>query len=589
MSYKSDTVATILARLNSQYFIPAIQREFVWLPDQIISLFDSLMRRYPIGSFLFWELQPENRDKWDIYRFVENARQGGTHNETANPAGVQHMNLVLDGQQRLTSLLIGLRGTYTTKRKYKRWGDPDAWVHQRLYLDLLKDPAIIEDGESGVRYGFAFFETPPANDSTHHWLEAGRILDFDNEDRFDEFRDAERATLPEDATLRQANILQRNLDRLYRAIWKDESVAHYTETDQDYDRVLDIFVRANEGGTKLSKSDLLLSMVTSKWIGTNARDEIFDFVDRINGELQGKNNFTKDFVLKTALVVTDLPLEYKVQNFNNQNLAVMQQNWDHIRSAIERSVNLVNSFGIDRDTLLSANAVIPVIYFLYQVGHETLLGNSAFEDRNARSIRNWLVACLLNNVFGGAPDTILREIRRVLREQVGGTKDFPAAALRTATAQSNRSSEFDEYAVSDVLAIRYGQRNAFLALSLLYNEIGWGSKHYHIDHIFPRSLFRLDRMREAGFTDTTWLSYHADSIANLQLLLGPENQEKSDQEFESWLATRSSDFRRRHLIPEDSGLLQFARFEDFLQARRELIGSRLRHLFGGATMSGVTA
>jgi uncharacterized protein with ParB-like and HNH nuclease domain len=55
---------------------------------------------------------------------------------------------------------------------------------------------------------------------------------------------------------------------------------YYTETDQDYDRVLDIFVRANEGGTKLSKSDLLLSMVTSSWDGVNAREEIFNFVDR---------------------------------------------------------------------------------------------------------------------------------------------------------------------------------------------------------------------------------------------------------------------------------------------------------------------
>jgi transposase len=51
------------ARLNTQSFLPAIQREFVWRPDQIIQLFDSLLRRYPVGSFLFWEVQPENRDK----------------------------------------------------------------------------------------------------------------------------------------------------------------------------------------------------------------------------------------------------------------------------------------------------------------------------------------------------------------------------------------------------------------------------------------------------------------------------------------------------------------------------------------------
>ncbi len=63
---------------------------------------------------------------------------------------------------------------------------------------------------------------------------------------------------------------------------------------QEVDRVLDIFVRANEGGTKLSKSDLLLSLVTSKWVG-NAREEIYGFVDRINSELTRKNEFDKDF------------------------------------------------------------------------------------------------------------------------------------------------------------------------------------------------------------------------------------------------------------------------------------------------------
>ncbi len=59
MSYQSSTIAAVLNRLNRSYFLPAIQREFVWSPDQVIKFFDSLMRRYPIGSFLFWDLSPE--------------------------------------------------------------------------------------------------------------------------------------------------------------------------------------------------------------------------------------------------------------------------------------------------------------------------------------------------------------------------------------------------------------------------------------------------------------------------------------------------------------------------------------------------
>ena len=96
---------------------PRHPREFVWAPDQIIQLFDSLLRHDPISTFLFWELKPEDRDKWEIDRFIEHFRQGGTHDEFASTAGVQPLNLVLDGQQRLTSLQIGLKGSSTIRRR----------------------------------------------------------------------------------------------------------------------------------------------------------------------------------------------------------------------------------------------------------------------------------------------------------------------------------------------------------------------------------------------------------------------------------------------------------------------------------------
>src|SRR5437588_3223759 len=125
MPYQSDTIANVVNRLNLRYFLPAIQREFVWSPDQIIQLFDSLMRGYPISTFLFWDLKPENRDRWDVYRFIENFHANDTHNEFASTAGVQLLTLVLDGQQRLTSLLIGLKGSYTIKKKYRRRDHPN--------------------------------------------------------------------------------------------------------------------------------------------------------------------------------------------------------------------------------------------------------------------------------------------------------------------------------------------------------------------------------------------------------------------------------------------------------------------------------
>ena len=582
MAYQSDSISTVINRLNTQYFLPAIQREFVWQPEQIIQLFDSIMRGYPISSFLFWELRPENRDKWEIYKFIENFQQNGTHNETANTNGVHQLMLVLDGQQRLTSLLIGLRGTYKTKKKYMHWGNPNAWVKQRLYIDLLQDPKLGDgDGDISNRYGFVFAETPPTSDGKQFWFKVGRILDFESEDAFGDFVYSERDRLPDDVTKGMLTVFEKNLRRLYQAVWKDTIVSYYTEHDQDYDRVLDIFVRANEGGTKLSKSDLLLSMVTLKWSGVNAREEIYRCVDRVNNELTRKNDLDKDFVMKTCLVLSDLGVTYKVENFNKQNLMLIQQNWDGIKSAIERGVDLVNTFGIDRDTLTSANALIPIIYYLYKTPTTHLQGSTQFDRDNATAIRRWLIVSLLNNVFGRASDGVLTETRRVLREQLALSPNFPIDALNSEIGKPSKSPYLDEFALDTFLSMTYGKQTTFLALSLLYDDNAWGTMVYHQDHIFPQSLFRKKRLVAAGLTDVQQAQYLelSNNIANLQFLLAPENIGKSDDTIDHWLTTRDAGFRARHLLPAADDLLRFERFPEFIEARQELIKQRLKALF----------
>jgi len=586
MAYKSDTVASVIKRLNSQYFLPAIQREFIWNINQIVSLFDSIMRGYPISSFLFWEIEEGNRDKYQIYKFAENANYGGTHNELASVDGVHDMSLVLDGQQRLTSLLIGIKGTYTIKKKYRRWEDPSAWVKQRLYLDLFKDPKKEpEDGEAGIHYGFAFFENQPANDTVHHWFRVGRILDFNDEDRFYEFRQEEKEKLPEDITKAQLALFDRNLERLYRAIWKDDVISYHRETDQDDDRVLDIFVRANEGGTKLSKSHLLLSMVTYKWKDINAREEINGFAERLNNDLARRNDLDVDFIMKSCLVLSDLPVAYKVRNFNDQNLSLIQANWDSIKDALERAVDLTNTFGIDRDTLTAANALIPIAYYLYKSPDITLRGESQFDVRNAATVRQWFIISLLNGVFGGSSDSILTSIRTTLKKQPDS--EFPIDELNKEIAKAGRKSYFDQQSIEDFLGTSYAQQLAFLSLSLLYEDNNWGAMIYHKDHIFPQYMFTWKHMREAGFNREEWNNYNElmDYLGNLELLISSENQEKPKMPFEKWIRTRDGSFKRRHLIPDNPELYRFENFEAFLEERERMIETRLLQLFGAPDMN----
>lgn len=579
MSYRSETIATAIGRMNRQYFLPAIQREFVWEPDQIVQLFDSIMRGYPISSFLFWELKLENRDKWQVYKFLEKAYHGGTHNELASTDGVTTLALVLDGQQRLTSLMIGLRGTYVTKKKYKRWDNPDAWSDQRLHIDLLAEPQLEEDGaESGLYYKFEFMEGEPEPDEEHYWFRVGRILDFDERQKFEAFLDEQDDALSDRGFARtDRKVFERNLKRLYEAVHADEVIAYYTETDQDYDRVLDIFVRANEGGTKLSKSDLLLSMVISNWDGVNAREEIFKFVDRVNTELTRRNNFEKDFIMKSCLVLTDLPVAYKVQNFNNANLTKIRQNWSAIKKAVERGVDLANSYGIDRDNLTSANALIPIIYFLFKNPDVTLRGSTPFDARNADRIRRWLIMSLLKGAFGRASDNLLRDIRLNLGAIANPGTDFPIEAINATIAKTGLSIGFDEYAIDEVLNLTYGGQQTFLALSLLYDDATWGTMQFHQDHLFARSSFKPKELTPLNRLD--WISQR-DRIGNLCLLLAKENVGKQDMPIGEWLASREPGFLRRHLIPEDRALWKFDRFPDFLKAREELIRGRLKSLFG---------
>ena len=584
MAYDSDTIATVVQQLNRKYFLPAIQREFVWGPDQIIELFDSIMRNYPISSFLFWDLKPATREDWDVYKFVEHAHEGGSHNEITGTEGISDLTLVLDGQQRLTSLLVGLRGTYTVRRKRMRKSNPSAYDKRGLYIDLLKDArAGDEEGlesEARLRYSFRWRGKHASDDEEHYWFKVGKILDFDSEEAFYEFRQRERDRLPEKLPREMASNFELNIDRLYRAFWKDEIVAYYTERDQDPDRVLDIFVRANEGGTPLSKSDLLLSMVTSKWTGTNAREEIYGFVDHLNSGLAQRNDFSKDFVMKSSLVLSGLSVEYKIKNFTPANLETIRTNWDQMKVALERAVTLVNTFGLDRDTLTSANAVIPIAYYLFKKDRD-LLGTSREEAEDRRSIQQWLISSLLNRVFSGSADRILREARRVIDE--GDAKVFPAEHLNVAIRKMGRTSGMNEASVDNALALRYGGTLTFMALSLLYDETAWGSttQRFQQDHIFPKSRFSDERLQKAGIPQDRWKLYQrlVDTLPNLQLLSPRENQSKSDQDFEEWLTSRDDSFLQRHLIPTDRALLKLERFPEFVVAREILIRERFHSLF----------
>ena len=600
MANQSMSIVDAVEDLNDSIFLPAIQREFVWDTDQIIRLFDSIMRGYPIGSFLVWKLKDDAARNQIKYRFVRHYiedsvypdnpqfKQLDYHNPKVPPEDETTLpniqRLILDGQQRLTAFLIGLQGTYTEKRKYRQYKDPNAWRQKRLYLNLFSDPEQRMEDELGLRYEFKFMEEPSEPSESAYWFPVGDILEADT--TADAMEMADQRVSADWPKSKRFDASQ-NLQTLYTALNDSTRIQYHEETTENQERVLDIFIRTNEGGTPLSKSEILLSMATARWTGgeqsLNAREEITTYVDYLNQQHQERGfSFGTDFVLKSLLVLSDLPTEYRIANFTNQNLAQMKEEWmtSSIKDDISDALELVVEFGLDSKSLTSSNALIPIAYYIHYHSPE-LSWESTIGSQRRQRIHYWLTSALLNGTFNSRPDEVLKDAREEIQDS---DDEFPLEAIHQRMRGRGKVVGFSEDVLESLLdETTYRSQKSFLLLSLLYYpEPVKTSVTYERDHIFPRSL-----LEEETLVDDHGLSLarakqcdeHADKIANLQLLTPGENVEKSDMEFDEWIRTRTDDYYERHLIPENEDLYQLENFPEFVETREQIIREHILDLF----------
>jgi len=575
MSYETAlTIKNVIDKIHKkEYLLPTIQREFVWNTYQIERLFDSLMRDYPISSFLFWEVDKKNVKNFEFYEFIRNYHEkNNRHNQKASINGDDKITAILDGQQRLTSLYIALKGTFAYKLPRKRYDNPDAYPKRKLYLNLVsKSP------EDELEYDFSFLtEEEIDNDENHFWFEVGKILEmtgaeapykFLSEYIFDEYSKDKR------------DFAITCLSKLRNVIIEKGILSYYKETDQTLDKVLNIFIRINSGGTKLSYSDLLLSIATAQWETKDAREEIITIVDEIN-EIGNGFNVDKDFILKSSLILSDFKdFAFKVDNFNKSNMLEIEKNWEYITKALKLAVKLVSSFGYDRETLTSNNALIPIAYYLYkkQVNESFITSNSTLEDK--KKIRKWLVLSLIKRAFSGQPDNVLRPIRELIQQN---TDEFPLDEIIKKFKGTNKTLIFSDEDIENLTFYKYGQGFTFSVLSLLYPTLDFRNK-FHVDHIFPKSLFKKPILKKKGLTDEGIEIFqdYVNYIGNLQLLEAIPNIEKQDTEFKIWLnktyptTAEQKDYCDKHYIPQNINL-DFNNFKEFFEKRKELIKDKFK-------------
>ena len=576
------SIAAALRQIQEHKLIlPAIQREYVWKPSQVVRVFDSVMRGYPVGSFLSWKVLPETVSKFKFYGVMKDYNAfNNRHNPVIDIPTDREVVAVLDGQQRLTSLNIGLRGTYAYRIRggwsNKAWAYPE----RRLYLNVLGEAP---ENELGLQYLFQFLtkdELEAAEgDDTKKWFPVLEVYDAAEASALS--RTVAKHGFGNDVTATDL------VWKLWDAVHKNASLHFYEEDVQDIERVLDIFVRVNSGGTVLSYSDLLLSIATAQWEG-DARAAVHTLVDSLNQTGQGFN-FSRDTILKSGLVLADVgDIGFKVKNFTTTNMAKLEADWDAMSTSLHVAVGLLSDFGLSGGALTADSVLIPVAYYV----HHRKLTNSYRESPNARedreALRSWVLRSLIvRGVWGSGLDTLLRDLREIIKTQ--GSTSFPLAAFEKAMALRGKSLAVSDALIEDVLGLEYGKARTFAVLATLFPHVDTRNV-FHVDHVYPAARFdrkELAAMKAddgtAKFTADRITEFIAlrDTLPNLELLPGLENIGKSDKAPDDWLAAEyptlddRSAFLARNALPSTLPH-SIDDFMAFYNHRRENLVTRIK-------------
>lgn len=569
-----DAIDAIVAR---QYLLPAIQRKFVWSSAKVEALFDSIMQGYPINSFMFWKITSADvKNRFKFYEFLKKYRSFFAENNTdIDTKGFGDFIAVIDGQQRLTALYIGLKGSYAYKIPRKWWKDNEECLPTRyLYLNLAEP--LEEENERMMRYNFLFLTEEEAKYANEEglaiWYKVNDILLYPDELDLDEHI--------EQQPWKENRFAKRTVKTLYNKVFKEPLINYYLEDSQDIDTVLDIFIRTNSGGEPLSFSNLLMSITTANWKERDARQVLPDTVKKVFA--MGNPNFiiSEDFLLKTCLVLFSENIKFQIKNFNKDIALVFDKNWDRVEKSVIAAFKLLEGWGFNDTSVRAKNAVIPIIYYIYYNELENVINKKTACLDEKKAMRKWLCISLLKGVFGGQSDSVLTRIRGVLRENLNKNYfPFEEIKARFATDASKNLAITDEL-IEGWLSIQKDAPMCYTVLALLYSHLNFdGPEKFHKDHLHPSSYFL--GLKETDFANRKDYEFYTDpdnwnSIVNLQLLNSLLNESKLATPLDKWVEDNHIN-RENQLIPVGISL-DVKDFRTFVKKRKELLSERLKKM-----------
>lgn len=554
--FLDKSIKEVVDELNVRYFLPDIQHEYVWLKKadekKIEQLFDSILRGYPIGSFLFWKLQKEdiaksdeqdsNKLNFQLYQFITNYDERKPHNEKIRIEEIRRddLSIVLDGQQRLTSLYIGLKGTRTLKKKNAKTNNPNAYEEKRLYLNLKHQPNMDNPEDN---YQFEFHAKKPENDKEHWWFKVGDILELESVWDYAQEHDLKGDRL-------------KLLETLNKAFHDKQLISYFEETEKNLNKVLNIFIRVNSGGVKLSYSDLLMSILTASF-SSDIREKMHELVDTLKDK--GFPNVGQDQVLKTCLLLIGKDTTFELKNFNKKNIKEIEENWEKITESIYNAAKLLETFGY-AGYLGSAYILSSLAYFYFL--------NSKMNENDKEQALKFVRNAQITSYFTPSTDTKLSIIAQSIKE----AQTFESFNHNLAKHQTCPLKITND-AIEDLMCSSSHDR-VFPILQILYPNLNYKTTTFHIDHIYPKSKFNKENKK---------LYECRDHLYNLQLLEGAENQAKKDKDPEVWLKEEYKneraieEYKKRNYI-DPTLELEWENMKEFREKREEAIIKTLKEV-----------
>ena len=545
--------------------LPAIQRDFVWDVGRIELLFDSMFRGYPVGIVLLWEtyqtiqfrIFAKNHNPGGIYVFEEN-RQG------------RRIKLVLDGQQRLSSIYVALKGTFDGQTLYYdvlsgRDSDDHSEVKFRFWF-ARDASAKARNGEQieALKKGVALKKEDKHEQS--YWLKLSDIVGRNPRDIVSmRNKIAGELNLSSDDQLRMELNLQTASYALSdnSEILKTQTIDSKLPADDEKRKsafdILEIFVRVNTQGMVLRRSDLIVSMLRLYW--HEASELLPRFIKEINegGNLNIDNDFVIRCMFSTAGIGTRLDFDLLRRKSSVEKI---QKTYADCFDAIRSAVDFVRAeCGIDSSRLLGGiNTMVPFVHYLYHAPKRAFPKGSRSDARSAIFL------------FGFAKTFTQHSESRTaafIRDSLPSEEEIANGApflFKQAAEYVYWKGNFDS---PDA---RLFGNNAELALALLQRRSGGriqlSSNLPELDHIFPRS----------ALVEKEFDSQEINDIGNLWILPRGLNRNKSAKHPSAFLKDVDDGVLQAALI--DRTLLDYRSFRPFVRGRRERLTEKLREITG---------